>query len=767
MKLSVPFSCKCICAVRIKSVIQIITTKVITTKVITTTIIITITIITTINPAMQSMKRSSRTFGKFIPKFDQIHFLSPLSNFFTGILAACSLKPGINSSSTPQKKLHHLPLLILFGLMVPFLAYHPAEAQNQGTEQTQSGENEATEQKTTSEQTDLSTDGATVVAEIDDQQITLDELSSYYMRNSTEETAGIDELKEFLPLYTDYKLKLTYGLDNGLDKESSLLEEFEQYARQASYSYWLEQEVKDQLFETFKERSAYERKAYHLLQRLSPNASPTEEQEARTRLLEAKQKFLDGTPMEDLDPEYSTQLRGRSAGGQLPWFSAGNTVKEFEDALYALEPDEISDPVRSQFGYHLIYLQDVREKEPERLTRHIYIQPGDSAEVVARKAWEALEAGRTWEEVVQEYTQDGGSKGRDGLLGWIHHGLQYSEAFLDEVYAADPGLPYSSPVQTNYGFHILRIDSVKAYQTEEQMNADLREKLENIPGYGEDKENVLELIANRGNFSMDENVYNRLAVSLVELDSLSLNSFNETTVDLEETLIQFAGDRHNSADFITWLKSGYGDIMGRQFRRKYVEEYRDYLLESKIIEFTRVQFPAFDEEVENYLHGLIVFNVSDEHIWNPSSVDSVALRSFHKDRADEYVLPERYDYLLMASVSDSILSEAIRLYDRGTSLDDIQDRVPQIQVSDRVTDYLDEEPGSYLVGLGEGQRSDTFTYRSRSAVIYLKEILPSRVMTFDEAFNRVANDYQPVRERQFRDRLNSLYTVNTYPERIQ
>ena len=606
-----------------------------------------------------------------------------------------------------------------------------------------------------------------VVAEIDDEAVTLGELSSYYMRNSVEEQVDAVDLREFLPLYTDYKLKLRYGLDNGLDEESSLLEEFEQYARQASYSYWLEQEVKDQLFETFKMRSMEERKAFHLLQRLQPGASPADELEARNKLMEAKSRIEDGEAIEDLDAEYSTQVRGRSAGGQLPWFSAGNTVKEFEDALYSLEPGEISEPIRSQFGFHLIQLQDVREKMPERLTWHIYFQPGDSAKIRAEEAWQALEDGRTWEEVAKNYTQDGGSRARDGLIGWIHHGLQYSEPFLEQVYAADPDLPYTSPVETNYGFHILRIDSVKVYTSEEQRDQDLRQKLENVPGYGEDKDNVLQLIASRGGWSVDEDVYGEVALSVLDADSLKIEDWTLEGAAMGRILANFNSTSYTAEEFATWLIAEYGDITGRQFRRRYLEEYRDSILESHLIEMTRQYFPEFDSEVRNYLHGLIVFRVSDDHIWNPATIDSTDLKAFHAGREEDYVLSERYDYLLMASVSDSILTEAMRLYDEGLDVEEVRERVPEIQVSDRITDYLEEPPTSYLKDLKKGERSESFEYRSRTAFIALKDILPSRLMTFEEAFNRLANDYQPVREEQFRDYLQNRYAVRTYPERIQ
>lgn len=79
---------------------------------------------------------------------------------------------------------------------------------------------------------------------------------------------------------------------------------------------------------------------------------------------EIKQKLSDGASFEELAKEYSTDTASAVNGGDLDWFSPGQMVKEFEDAAYALEIGEISEPVQSQFGFHIIKLTDKKEKQP-------------------------------------------------------------------------------------------------------------------------------------------------------------------------------------------------------------------------------------------------------------------------------------------------------------------------------------------------------------------------------------------------------------------
>ena len=64
-----------------------------------------------------------------------------------------------------------------------------------------------------------------------------------------------------------------------------------------------------------------------------------------------------------LAKEYSTDTGTAANGGDLGWFSTGEMVPEFEEAAAKLKKDEISNPVKSEFGYHVIQLLDKKEKE--------------------------------------------------------------------------------------------------------------------------------------------------------------------------------------------------------------------------------------------------------------------------------------------------------------------------------------------------------------------------------------------------------------------
>jgi parvulin-like peptidyl-prolyl isomerase len=98
-----------------------------------------------------------------------------------------------------------------------------------------------------------------------------------------------------------------------------------------------------------------------------PNATPTpqprDDQQALARILEVKKRLDAGEDFATLAQQYSDDTGSAAQGGDLGWFGRGQMVAEFEDAAFKLQPGQVSDPVKTQFGYHLI---KVEERDPAR-----------------------------------------------------------------------------------------------------------------------------------------------------------------------------------------------------------------------------------------------------------------------------------------------------------------------------------------------------------------------------------------------------------------
>ena len=109
-----------------------------------------------------------------------------------------------------------------------------------------------------------------------------------------------------------------------------------------------------------------ERKARHILIQIGTSAENSKEA-LMPRVEELQQKLKDGESFEDLAREYSDDPGSAKQGGDLGWVAAGEMVKPFEDALFSMSKGEVSDVVESQFGLHLIKLDDIRTPEVQTL----------------------------------------------------------------------------------------------------------------------------------------------------------------------------------------------------------------------------------------------------------------------------------------------------------------------------------------------------------------------------------------------------------------
>ena len=105
-----------------------------------------------------------------------------------------------------------------------------------------------------------------------------------------------------------------------------------------------------------------ERKARHILIQIGTSAENSKEA-LMPRVEELQQKLNNGESFEDLAREYSDDPGSAKQGGDLGWVATGEMVKPFEDALFSMNKGEVSDVVESQFGLHLIKLDDIRTPE--------------------------------------------------------------------------------------------------------------------------------------------------------------------------------------------------------------------------------------------------------------------------------------------------------------------------------------------------------------------------------------------------------------------
>jgi len=599
-----------------------------------------------------------------------------------------------------------------------------------------------------------------VVATINGEPVFLSELSRQFNRNPIYDSGGNirEELQDFLPAYVFYRLKLLEGIEAGFHSDEELLTEFRTFAREAAYGYWLDNTIKENIINTFKNRVAEERKAFHILTELPSNVSAIETETAFRQMLEARDELLSGTDPEEVNLKFSSSRNGVPMGGSLPWITAGRTVQEFENALFDLDEGEISMPVRSQFGYHIISLEEIRERSPERMVSHIFFQPAEDDSVKKRvdQAYRALANGENWNSVAELYSMDSASATRGGNIGWVGYGMQFPELFVDVVMETGLVKPYSEPIGMDYGYHIIKIDSVRTFENEGQLDEYVLHQLERLqrlsPGHDEVYSHLREL----GNLKIHENIKSKI-LSEPETGISFLVDYHD------DVIITFFGEDIPVNRFIEFLETSN---QTEKINETIFEEFITELARESLIQATNQYFPDYQASMSEFLDGLIVFKVNEEFIWNPEKMDRVKLEQFYHENINRYQLDHNYTYYRFSSVSDSTITEVYEALNTGEIPENIENRFPDIQVLNNSTRNPNSTAYSILANLNPGDISEIESSGSLKYFYYLVDVEEPRSMTFDEAFYRVANDYQPIREEAYLKKLMDKYQVELYPENI-
>ncbi len=150
------------------------------------------------------------------------------------------------------------------------------------------------------------------------------------------------------------KIKLTYVVidPDGLKSQLTLSED----EIKSHYEFNLE---------SFKEPKMV--KARHILFKVKEGASEEEEKAVKEKAKAVLEELKKGSDFAELAKKHSEDLSNKAQGGDLGFFPAGRMTKPFEDAAFSLKPGELSDLVRTEFGYHLIKVEEVKEARTKGL----------------------------------------------------------------------------------------------------------------------------------------------------------------------------------------------------------------------------------------------------------------------------------------------------------------------------------------------------------------------------------------------------------------
>ncbi len=627
---------------------------------------------------------------------------------------------------------------------------------------------------------------------IGDKNISAGEFMEVYEKNNVKsEVIDKKDVDEYLDMFINFKLKVTEAESLKMDTLPKFIKEYDGYRKQLAKPYFSNEAATEKLVEEAYERMQWDVNASHILIRcdIHTNATPADTLKAYNKALELRKRILKGEDFGDVAFEASndpsardTTVNGRfykGNRGNLGYFTVFDMVYPFESGAYNTKEGELSMPVRSDFGYHII---KVNSKTPACGTikaAHIFLivdekDPEKTDSLVRAKAYniynEIDKDGKNWDLMVKKYSDDKGSVQHGGMLTPFKVN-QIVPEFIAAVKELDVN-EFSEPVKTSYGYHIIKLVGKSGVKSFEDEKENITKRVEKDARAKVSDEAVLKRLKKENKFKENTKVKDAF-IATIDSTLKEGNYVVAEGVDTNKTLFKLMKKEYKISDFIEYIKKNeskqpfmsemaYAYQLYDEFVKESVFAYEDAHLEEK--------YPDFKLLVQEYHDGILLFDLMDKVVWKKAEIDTAGIRTFYEENKNDYMWGDRVKTIIInVNNADNVARaeeiarqdlsfDSIRAIVKAESLKGVTVKSPYFQKGDNV----DIDETEWVAGT---VRVVPSTVDNTTKIIKILEVREPEPKTYREARGVIISAYQAKLEEEWLNELKAKYPV-TVNEKI-
>ena len=626
-----------------------------------------------------------------------------------------------------------------------------------------------------------------VLMTIGDQPVTVKEFTDVYNKNNNrEDIVEKKSVDEYLDLFINFRMKVMEAYAMKLDTSAKFRKELDGYRKQLAKPYFANDEVSDELVEEAYQRKLKDIRASHILMRCDKHALPADTLKIYNQLMDIRKRAMKGEDFGTLAVQFSQDPSARDVAatetaparkgnrGDLGWFTVFDMVYPFESGAYNTKEGEISMPIRTDYGYHLIKVNRITDAMGTINAAHIFLKvdPNATEEEVKNLQNKAdniynelMESkGKNWKEAVKKYTDDQGTKNREGTLSPFTVQRIVPE-FIDALKLLQPE-EFSRPIRTNYGFHIVKLISASGVGSFEKEKRSLSERVEKDMRSKKTEELALRQIKDEYGFK----AYDKHLLSFMEtIDStiISGNYVPSEKAKMDASLFRIGESTITVGDFVKYIKekekaqkyvtpATYAYQLYDTYQNQTVMDYADAHLEEK--------YPEFKTLVQEYNDGILLFDLMEKEVWKKAIADTAGLKEFHARNASKYMWGDRVKACVITVSFPENLPKVREYLANGVPFDSLQQYINRDSLR-----YVSVHNGFYQRGDNRfvdetewkaGVMTEfTTTVDQATNIVNIIEVRPPECKTLREAKGLVTADYQVELEDKWMNMLHAKYPV--------
>jgi peptidyl-prolyl cis-trans isomerase SurA len=578
-------------------------------------------------------------------------------------------------------------------------------------------------------------------------------------------------------------LKVKEAESLGMDTAQKFIQELAGYRQQLAQPYLVDRSLTDQLIQEAYARTGQDVAAFHILVRVDANASPADTVNAIAKLKKLTAGIKSEADMQRTIATIKAQKDEKVIAEDLGYFTAFSMVYPFESAAYQTEVGKLSKPVRTRFGYHVIFVKDKRPARGEVKVSHIFIRSGADAseeEKLVAKARideiaQLIKAEVSFEKLVLEYSEDKATADKGGTLPWFGTGGT-SSVFENAAFSLEKNGDISEPIQSSYGWHILRKEDQKEIGSLDELKNSIKKRIEKDSRGLKGRESLLKKL--KTEYAITYNLKNRDLVNKLlnddyltgkwNYDYTKSGSLSGIALSITDNVYRKRTSSYTQKDYIDYLlkterKLDEGSLLSTILKDKW-----EAFVNEKLIEFEdanlEAKYPEFKALMQEYHDGILLFDLMDQKVWSKAVKDSTGLEAFYGAHMNDFMWDKRVDASIYVCADDNVAKSTLKLADKrvkkgytdGYILTTVNEDNP-LNLSIRSGIFakgdevaIDNSPlvaGTYKVN----------TENNRVNYVQIYKIVDPRPKTIEEARGLITSAYQSELEQQWISELRSKY----------
>jgi len=613
-----------------------------------------------------------------------------------------------------------------------------------------------------------------VLMTIGDSKITVAEFENVYHKNNTKENVSdAKSLNDYVDLFVNFKLKVKEAEALGLDTVKQFKDELGGYRKQLSQPYLTDKDVNEKLLQETYNRLQEDVHAMHILVKVSETALPKDTLVAYNKIMEYRKRILKGEDFAKVARESAAEgdPSAKDNGGDLGYFTSLQMVYPFENAAYTTKVGDVSMPVRTRFGYHILKVVDRRKAQGEVLVAHIMVKTTpnmtneDSLNAFTKvtELYNKLKAGAKFEELAQQFSDDKSSAKKGGELPWFGTGKMPLE-FEKASFALKNKNEYCEPMRTKYGWHIIMLIDKKGLAPFDEMKNDLKAKVTKDSRSQVGRTSLIAKVK-------AENKFKENMKALPEFYKVIDTTIFEGKWDvakatkLTKPMFNIGAQAYTQADFTKYINSQQTKRAKTDIKVLVDQLYKQFVEES-VITFEENQldrkYPEFKALMQEYRDGILLFELTDQKVWSKAVKDTAGAKVFYEKNKTNYMWDERADATIYTCADEKVAKQVRALMKKKKTDKDILAEVNKnSQLNLQVETRLFTKGENDLVDKNwtPAVSADIKTEDKKVAIVAVSKLLKPEPKTYQEAKGIVTADYQSFLEKEWIAELKQKYSV--------